>query len=129
MRDTAAAIRGAVCELRRIPDDYAAIVDFVGDARFVLLGEASHGTEEFYRHRAEITKLLIERRGFAAVAAEADWPDAATANRFALGRSDTRDASAALSGFRRFPTWMWRNTAVASFLEWLHEWNAERDEA
>jgi erythromycin esterase-like protein len=91
--------------------------------RFVLIGEASHGTAEFYRIRADITRHLIVEEGFDAVAVEADWPDAYRVNDFVSGRSDDPDADAALSGFQRFPTWMWRNTEVLAFVEWLHGYN------
>jgi erythromycin esterase-like protein len=87
----------------------------IGGARFALLGEASHGTHEFYRERAQITKRLITEKGFTAVAVEADWPDAYRVNRYVRGMSDDVDANEALAGFRRFPTWMWRNTEVVEF--------------
>jgi erythromycin esterase-like protein len=102
---------------------YDALLDAAADARFVLLGEASHGTEEFYRARAEITRRLIRERGFAAVAVEADWPDAYRVNRYVRGAGDDADADRALGGFRRFPTWMWRNRAVLDFVEWLRAHN------
>lgn len=98
--------------------------DLVGEARFVLIGESSHGTHEFYSARAEITKWLIEQRGFTAVAAEADWPDAHRVDRYVRGHGDDRDAESALAGFERFPSWMWRNTVVRDFVEWLHAHNA-----
>jgi erythromycin esterase-like protein/orotate phosphoribosyltransferase len=100
-----------------------ALVDFLGDAQFVLLGEASHGTHEFYAERARITRRLIEEKGFDAVAVEADWPDAYQVNRF--GRALGADATAeeALRGFQRFPTWMWRNAVVLDFVGWLREHN------
>jgi erythromycin esterase-like protein/predicted phosphoribosyltransferase len=104
--------------------DYDALLDFVGDARFVLLGEASHGTHEFYRERARITQRLMEEKGFAAVAAEADWPDAYRVNRYVHGIGDDIDATEALADFRRFPTWMWRNAEVVEFVEWLRAHNA-----
>ncbi len=94
-----------------------------GGARFVLIGEASHGTHEFYALRAELTERLIEERGFCAVAAEADWPDAYRVNCYARGVGGDRDADESLAGFRRFPTWMWRNTVVLEFIEWLRERN------
>ena len=78
----------------------------IGDARFVLIGEASHGTHEFYRERAQITKRLIREKEFNAVAVEADWPDAYRVNRYVLGRGDDTEAVGALAGFQRFPTWM-----------------------
>jgi erythromycin esterase-like protein len=85
----------------------------------VLIGEASHGTHEFYRHRAVITKRLIEERGFRAVAVEADWPDAHRVNRWVHGAPEDPDAEHALRGFERFPTWMWRNADVLDFVGWL----------
>ena len=94
-----------------------------GDARFVLIGEASHGTHEFYRERARITRRLIEERGFTAVAVEADWPDAYRINRYVRGTSDDPDALAALGDFQRFPRWMWRNADVLEFVEWLRDYN------
>jgi erythromycin esterase-like protein/predicted phosphoribosyltransferase len=99
------------------------LLDLVGDAQFVLLGEASHGTHEFYERRAEITRRLIAERGFCAVAAEADWPDAYRVNRFVRRRSDDATAEEALRGFERFPTWMWRNAVVLDFVGWLREFN------
>src|SRR3712207_5498791 len=119
-----AAIVAAEAEpLTGSPEDYDSLLDLVGDARFVLLGEASHGTHEFYRERAEITKRLVVEKGFTAVAVEADWPDAYRVNRYVRGQSDDRDADAALGGFSRFPTWMWRNRVVLDFVEWLREHN------
>ena len=111
-------------------DDYRRIIDLIGDARFVLIGEASHGTEEFYRTRAELTKRLIAEHGFAAVAAEADWPDAYRVNCYVRGEERDADADAALGGFRRFPQWMWRNTVVLDFVSWLrrHNDSLARDE-
>src|SRR5258705_28706 len=85
--------------------------------RTVLLGEACHGTHEFYRERAEITKRLIRERSFVAVAVEADWPDAYRVNRYVRRVSDDVDAFEALIDFRRFPTWMWRNKVVVDFIE------------
>jgi erythromycin esterase-like protein/predicted phosphoribosyltransferase len=105
-----------------VPDDDA-LLELVGDARFVLIGEASHGTHEFYEARARITELLISRLGFCAVAAEADWPDAYQVNRFVRGRGSDANAEEALRGFERFPTWMWRNSVVVDFVGWLREHN------
>jgi erythromycin esterase-like protein len=103
--------------------DYDSLLELIGDARFVLLGEASHGTHEFYFERAEITKRLISEKGFTVVAIEADWPDAYRAHRYARSMSNDASAEEALSGFRRFPTWMWRNTVVVEFVEWLRDFN------
>jgi erythromycin esterase-like protein len=102
------------------------LLALIGNARFALLGEASHGTQEFYVERAEITKRLILEKGFRAVAVEADWPDAWRVNRYVRGLGDDPDATSALSGFRRFPSWMWRNTVVRDFVQWLREHNAGR---
>ena len=104
-------------------DDYDRILDVIGGASFALLGEASHGTHEFYRERAEITKRLIEEKRFIGVAVEADWPDAYRVNRYVQRLSDDTTALEALSGFRRFPTWMWRNTVLLEFVQWLRTYN------
>ena len=104
--------------------DYDPLIALAGEARFVLLGEASHGTHEFYRERARITRRLIEEKGFTAVAIEGDWPDSERVNRFVRGESGDTGATEALSGFRRFPTWMWRNADVLDFVGWLKQRNA-----
>lgn len=105
---------------------FGELFDRYGDARVVLIGEASHGTHDFYRTRAAITQCLIERHGFDIVAVEADWPDAAQLDRFVR----QRNASAWMqSAFTRFPTWMWRNTDVSRFIHWLHHHNRDLDEA
>src|SRR5947209_7852025 len=103
--------------------DYDALLERIGNARFVLLGEASHGTHEFYHERARITQRLIQEKGFTAVAVEADWPDAYRANRYVRGAGDDVDAAEALSAFRRFPRWMWRNTVGVDFVDWLRTHN------
>ena len=89
-----------------ISTDVDALLERMRPARFALIGEASHGTHEFYRERAEITKRLIAEDGYAFVAAEADWPDAYRVNLFVRGESDDGDAEEALRDFRRFPAWM-----------------------
>src|SRR5436305_1393821 len=101
-------------------------LDVIGGARFVLIGEASHGTHEFYSIRAKITKRLIAEKGFNAVAVEADWPDAYRINRYVRGMSDDAEAIDALGDFKRFPTWMWRNADVLDFVGWLREHNEAR---
>src|SRR5688572_27151849 len=107
------------------PDDVMEpILDMVGDARIVMIGEASHGTHEFYGYRAEVTKRLITDRGFTGVCAEADWPDAWRVNRYVRGFNDDANAAEALAGFKRFPQWMWRNTVVLNFVNWLREHNS-----
>jgi protein-L-isoaspartate(D-aspartate) O-methyltransferase len=103
--------------------DVGAVVERIGDARVVLIGEATHGTSEFYRLRARLTRELIHTRGFNIVTAEADWPDAMRVNRYACG---TGGADRPWRAFARFPTWMWRNYEVLGFVEWLREWNASR---
>src|SRR6266498_289539 len=103
--------------------DYDALLEQIGEARFVLLGEASHGTHEFYRERAQITKRLIAEKGFSAVAVEADWPDAYRVNRYVRGAGADASANVALGDFKRFPTWMWRNTDVLDFVGWLKDHN------
>ncbi|APA98349.1 erythromycin esterase family protein [Nocardia seriolae] len=97
----------------------SALAELIGDARFVLIGESSHGTQEFYAARAAITSWLISEHGFCAVAAEADWPDAYRVDRYVRGLGDDESPTHALSGFERFPAWMWRNTVVREFIEWL----------
>jgi erythromycin esterase-like protein len=116
-------IREAAEPLTGSPSDYDPLLDLVGDAHFVLLGEATHGTHEFYRERAQITKRLIREKGFCAVAVEADWPDAYRVNRFVRSASEDADAVDALGGFKRFPQWMWRNADVLDFIGWLREHN------
>lgn len=99
------------------------LLDLVAPARIVLLGEASHGSHEFYDLRATLTRKLIADRGFTAVAIEGDWPDAMRVDRYVRHAGDDASASEALAGFERFPAWMWRNADVASFVEWLHGHN------
>ena len=105
------------------PRDVDAMIDAIGPARIVLIGEASHGTHEFYAMRAAITRRLIETRGFRAVTIEGDWPDARRVDRYVRGVNGDRDPDTALSGFRRFPQWMWRNTVMRDFVRWLRRWN------
>jgi len=107
-RDVLDALRREARPLTGDQRDYDALLGLVGDARIVLLGEASHGTHEFYRERAKITKRLITEHGFTAVAIEGDWPDADRVNRYVQGGRRDPDAETALGDFRRFPTWMWR---------------------
>jgi hypothetical protein len=128
-REVAAALRRSVQPLVGAPRDFDPILAAVGDAHVVLIGEASHGTHEFYRIRAELTKRLIRERGFAAVAVEADWPDAYRVNRYVQSAGTDRDASGALADFKRFPQWMWRNADVLDFVGWLREHNETRADA
>jgi erythromycin esterase-like protein len=119
--DVTAIVRKYARLLQGVPADYDVLLDLVGDAKFVLLGEATHGTHEFYKARADITKRLVTEKGFNAVAVEADWPDAYKINRFVRRGDGT--AVGSLSGFKRFPTWMWRNADVLAFIEWLRKSN------
>jgi erythromycin esterase-like protein len=116
-------VKEAARPLTRSGRDYDPLLEFIGDARFVLLGEASHGTHEFYRERAQITKRLIREKGFNAIAVEADWPDAWRVNRYVQNQSLNADAVEAVAGFRRFPAWMWRNADVLDFIGWLRAHN------
>src|SRR4051812_44219967 len=105
------------------PADYEPLRQNIGNRHLVLIGEASHGTHEFYQVRAELTKWLIEHKGFTSVAVEADWPDALRVHRYVQGTGNEPDADEALCDFKRFPQWMWRNTVVLEFVEWLRRWN------
>jgi erythromycin esterase-like protein/predicted phosphoribosyltransferase len=116
-------VRAGAVTVKNDGDGFNALISAARAARIVLLGEASHGTHEFYRERADITKRLIAEAGFSAVAVEADWPDAYRVNRYVRGASGDGHATEALEDFARFPTWMWRNTEVVSFVEWLHAFN------
>src|SRR5207253_5818815 len=120
---TVEAIRETSHRLEGAPGDYDSLMELVGEARLVLMGEASHGTHEFYRERAVITKRLITEKGFTAVAVEADWPDAYRVNRYVRGESNDAETVDALAGFKRFPTWMWRNADVLDFVGWLRAHN------
>lgn len=126
-RPIPAMIREAAIPLPRFDDAaFAEAFDRFADARVVLLGEASHGTHEFYRARDLITRRLIERHGFSIVAVEADWPDAASIDRYVRQRPQPAHAE---PPFRRFPTWMWRNLEVEAFTEWLRARNETLPEA
>ena len=119
------AIRGAAIRLGGVAGDYDALLEAIGDRPLVLLGEATHGTREFYRMRAEITLRLIREKAFDAVAVEADWPDAYRLNRYVRGEGGD-DAEDAFDDFQRFPTWMWRNEEVLRFIRQLRRINASR---
>ncbi|CAF3399796.1 unnamed protein product [Rotaria sp. Silwood1] len=110
--------------------DYDPILSAISDAQVVMIGEASHGSHEFYFHRAEITKRLIQEKGFTIVACEADWPPAYRVNRWVKGisLSTIEDADDALKDFTRFPSWMWRNNVVVDFITWLRKYNDQLDE-
>jgi erythromycin esterase-like protein len=102
------------------------LMDRVGDAKFVLIGEETHGTHDFYNIRAEITRSLITYKGFRVVAVEADWPDTLRVHRYVAGKGKDHEAKDALGDFRRFPRWMWRNTEMVAFIQWLRRWNSTR---
>ncbi len=120
---TAALIREAAEPIADIGDvDLGPLLDRIGQSKVVLLGEATHGTSEFYQMRARITRELITKRGFTIVAVEADWPDAARVDRYVRHGPTAQEAHPA---FSRFPTWMWRNAEVHDFVEWLRSWNAD----
>jgi erythromycin esterase len=118
-----AAVRGAARPLESA-GDLTPLLDAIGDARFVLLGEASHGTSEFYSWRAELSKRLIVEKEFSFVGVEGDWPDCYRVNRYVkgLGASGS-SAEEVLHAFVRWPTWMWANREVVSFAEWLRAHN------
>jgi erythromycin esterase-like protein len=121
--DVVGLLRAHAHALHDTPHDFAPVLDRIGEARLVLVGEESHGTHEFYRQRAQLTKLLIEEQQFTAVAVEADWPDAYRINRYVRGAGPDLSALDALGGFRRFPQWMWRNADVLDFVGWLRDFN------
>lgn len=103
--------------------DLDSLMNLVFDHSFVLIGEASHGTHEYYKTRIELTKRLIEEKKFNVIALEADWPDAWLVNRYVKGQAGASSAYESLSGFQRFPTWLWRNADVLAFIEWLKAYN------
>jgi len=124
-----AAVRGLARPLLS-GADLNPLLDRIGNARFVLLGEASHGTREYYTWRAEISRRLITQKGFSFIAVEGDWPDCYRLNRYLKGYDDSGDnARDVLHAFDRWPTWMWANEEVVDFAEWLRHFNhGEPDE-
>lgn len=122
--DLAQLVRQAAEPLPDLDDPaFGMMFDRFAEARVVLLGECTHGTAEFYRARAAITRRLVEHHGFTLVCLEADWPDAACLNRRVRGLPPVRTQD---KPFRRFPTWMWRNSEFEAFLAWLEDWNRGR---
>lgn len=119
-------IRGLARPLRT-SDDLDPVVAMADRRRFVAIGEASHGTHEYYDWRARLSRRLIEDQGFTWIGVEGDWPDCWRIDRWVRGSADQHlDARGVLAGFTRWPTWMWANEEVADFLDWLHDWNAHR---
>src|SRR5688572_24156675 len=107
--------------------DLEPLMERIGDARVVLLGEASHGTSEFYTWRDALSRRLIEEKGFDFIAVEGDWPDCYLVNRYVKGLPAGADtASGVLHAFSRWPTWMWANQEVVEAAEWLRSWNDRR---
>jgi erythromycin esterase-like protein len=112
-------------QLIRPDENFDRLLELIGDASIVLLGEATHGTREFYRMRADICRHLIVEKGFDAIAVEADWPDALCVSRFVQLAGSDQTADQALAGFQRFPQWMWRNTEVVELIYWLRLHNSQ----
>jgi erythromycin esterase-like protein len=112
-------------QLIRPDENFDRLLELIGDASVVLLGEATHGTREFYRMRADICRHLIVEKGFDAIAVEADWPDALRVSRFVQLASSDQTADQALAGFQRFPQWMWRNTEIVELVYWLRMHNSQ----
>ena len=107
------------------PDDLDPLLERIGEARYVLLGEASHGTSEYYQWRARISQRLIREKGFSFIAVEGDWPDCYRVNRYVKGLPDAgNDAREVLEAFARWPTWMWANEEIVALAEWLRRHNA-----
>ena len=125
--DAIAAAAAAALPLHATEPDYQPLLNSIGDAQFVLLGECTHGTKDFYEHRAAITRLLVEKKGFSVILVEGDWPSCHRLNRYCAGNADATDGSArqALEGFEGFPKWMWRNSITADLAEFLKS-NNER---
>lgn len=126
--DTAAGeeLRSLASPLRT-PADLDPLVEQASDARFVCIGEASHGTHEFYRWRAELSRRLITEHGFTWIGVEGDWPDCWRINRWVRNQDGhDLDARGVLDSFHRWPTWMWANEEVADFLDWLRDWNSNQ---
>jgi erythromycin esterase-like protein len=108
--------------------DLDPLLDLIADARFVLLGEASHGTSEFYTWRTEISKRLIQERGFSFIAVEGDWPDCYRVNRYVKAMDGSGSSTeAVLHAFERWPTWMWANRQVIDLVNWMCHYNRSRD--
>lgn len=130
---TAPVVHSAEAEIEALatsletPDDLSGLVERLGASDLVCIGEASHGTHEYYWWRAELSKRLIAEQGFTWIGVEGDWPDCWRINRWVRGEEHQEfDAWKLLAGFERWPTWMWANEEVAEFLSWLRAWNLSR---
>jgi erythromycin esterase-like protein len=123
--ELAASGDGVATELQTA-DDLDPLLDYIGDARLVLLGEASHGTSDYYTWRMQISRRLIEEKGFSFIAVEGDWPDCYLVNRFVKGYENAGEESVdVLATFERWPTWMWANWEVAALADWMRRHNAQ----
>lgn len=116
-------LNGKIVPLKSQEENYDSVIKQIGNARIVMLGEASHGTHEFYQARIKISERLIKEQGFMAIAIEGDWPDAHCVHRYLQGEGDAGQSEQSLSSFQRFPTWMWCNTTLPPFLHWLRQYN------
>jgi erythromycin esterase-like protein len=106
--------------------DLNPLMEQIGNARYVLLGEASHGTSEYYLWRARLSQRLIHEKGFSFIAVEGDWPDCYRVNRYVKGYPEAGEsAQEVLHAFERWPTWMWANWEIVALAEWLRRYNAE----
>lgn len=126
IRALVAAVEGAAQPFEESMDSFDPIIKACANKEIVMIGAATHGTKEFYRLRADLTRRIIEEHHFDTLAVEADWPDAYTVNRYVLDQSDDINANEALGDFERFPVWLWRNREVERFVEWLKAYNIER---
>jgi erythromycin esterase len=118
----------SIYKLENTDADLDPFIERVGDAHYVLLGEASHGTSEFYTWRAEITKRLITEKGFSFMAVEGDWPDCYRVNRYIKGMVNSgSSAYEVLHVFNHWPTWMWANKEIVDLVEWLRLHNLEAE--
>ncbi|MBS3804328.1 MAG: erythromycin esterase family protein, partial [Oleiphilaceae bacterium] len=119
-------LRQAVIPMQGEAQDYDRLLELCQDRSFIMMGEASHGSHEFYQARVDITKRLIQEQGLNAIAVEADWPAAYRINRYVRGLSEDETVEQALGDFHRFPLWMWRNTVIHDFVQWLRDYNQGR---
>ena len=122
-------VRSSAIALANAVDDYTPLLNRLQTKTLLLLGEATHGTHEFYAARVALTKRLITEQSIAAVAIEGDWPAAFRVNRYVRWQGEDTSAEEALGGFARFPLWMWRNTVMLEFVEWLRRYNEARNPA